>query len=347
MTLFRKHSYNTLVRRKFMKKRILTYVICSLILLILVASVMLDFNKDNAKTKLKKITLAEVAHTIFYAPQYVALEKGFFKDEGLDVELILTSGADKVTAAVLSGDADIGFSGSEATIYVYNGGEKDYLKTFAQLTQKDGSFLVSREKIDNFTVEDLKGKNIIGGRAGGMPVMTLKYALMQNGIDPDKDTFVDTSVAFAAMSGAFIGGQGDFVALFEPNALDIEKQGYGYVVASLGEMGGVVPYTSYSARKSYIKENKDVIKKFEKAIQRGLDFVHDNSDEEVAKAILNQFPDTSLKDLEEVVKRYRKIDAWPKTTSFSEESFDHLQDIMIENKDLEEKVSYSKLIYNE
>ncbi len=330
-----------------MKKKTFIYILASFLLLLLVSSVLFDFNKKKNTTNLKKITVAEVAHTIFYAPQYVALEKGFFKDEGLDVKLILTSGADKVTAAVLSGDANIGFSGSEATIYVYNGGEKDYLKTFAQLTQKDGSFLVSRKKIKNFTVEDLKGKNIIGGRAGGMPVMTLKYALMQNGINPDKDTFVDTSVAFSAMSGAFIGGQGDFVALFEPNALDIEKQGYGYVVASLGEMGGVVPYTSYSAKKSYIEKNKDTIKKFTKAIQKGLDFVHNNTDKEVAKTISKQFPDTSLKDLEEVVKRYRKIDAWPKTTNFSEKSFNHLQDIMIKNKDLKEKVAYSKLIYNE
>ena len=330
-----------------MKKKTFIYILASFLLLLLVSSVLFDFNKKKNTTNLKKITVAEVAHTIFYAPQYVALEKGFFKDEGLDVKLILTSGADKVTAAVLSGDANIGFSGSEATIYVYNGGEKDYLKTFAQLTQKDGSFLVSRKKIKNFTVEDLKGKNIIGGRAGGMPVMTLKYAIMQNGINPDKDTFVDTSVAFSAMSGAFIGGQGDFVTLFEPNALDIEKQGYGYVVASLGEMGGIVPYTSYSAKKSYIEKNKDTIKKFTKAIQKGLDFVHNNTDKEVAKTISKQFPDTSLKDLEEVVKRYRKIDAWPKTTNFSEKSFNHLQDIMIKNKDLKEKVAYSKLIYNE
>ena len=327
-----------------MKKKVITIV--AFLIILLIASAVLFNNKDTKKD-LKEIKVAEVAHSIFYAPQYVALHNGYFEEYGLDVELILANGADKVTAAVLSGDADIGFSGSEATIYVYNGGEKDYLKTFAQLTQKDGSFLVSREKIDNFTVEDLKGKNIIGGRAGGMPVMTLKYALMQNGINPDKDTFVDTSVAFSAMSGAFIGGQGDFVTLFEPNVLDIEKQGYGYVVASLGEMGGVVPYTSYSAKKSYIEKNKDTIKKFTKAIQKGLDFVHNNTDKEVAKTISKQFPDTSLKDLEEVVKRYRKIDAWPKTTNFSEKSFNHLQDIMIKNKDLKEKVAYSKLIYNE
>ncbi len=328
-----------------MKKKIFTYVICGCILLIIACAVLFDFN-GKKKENIKKIKVAEVAHTIFYAPQYVALEKGYFKEVGLDVDLILTSGADKVTAAVLAGDADIGFSGSEATIYVYNGGEKDYLKTFAQLTQKDGSFLVSRKKIDNFTVNDLKGKNIIGGRAGGMPVMTLAYALKENGIDPKNDVNIDTSVAFAAMSGAFIGGQGDFVALFEPNALELEQQGYGYVVTSLGELGGIVPYTSYSARMSYIKENKDVIDAFTKAIQKGLDFVHNHSDKEVAEVILNQFPDTSLNDLEKVVKRYRSIDAWPKTTNFTEEAFNHLQDIMIDNGELEKKIDYGKLIYN-
>ena len=202
-----------------MKKKISLFVIFILLFVVfMLGALFLDFNKDtNSKDKVK-VTIAEVAHTIFYAPQYVAIENGYFEEFGIDVELILASGADKVTAAVLSGDADIGFSGSEATIYVYNGGEKDYLKTFAQLTQKDGSFLVSRKKIDNFTLEDLKGKNIIGGRAFGMPEMTLKYALKQNNIDPDKDLFIDTSVAFAAMSGAFIGGQGDFVTLFEPSA---------------------------------------------------------------------------------------------------------------------------------
>ena len=328
-----------------MKKKILIWILCGVLLLFIACSVLFDF--DDSNSKMEKITVAEVAHTIFYAPQYVALEKGYFEEVGLDVELVLANGADKVTAAVLSGDAEIGFSGSEATIYVYNGGEKDYLKTFAQLTQKDGSFLVSREKYDNFSLEDLKGKTIIGGRAAGMPEMTLKYALKQNGIDPNKDLEVDTSIAFAAMSGAFIGGQGDFVALFEPNALDIENNGYGYVVASIGELGGVVPYTSYSARKSYIEENKDVIDGFTKAIQKGLDYVHNHTDREVAEAILDQFPDTSLTDLEKVIARYRSIDAWPTTTQFSEESFNRLQDIMLDYGAISEKVSYSKLIVNE
>lgn len=331
-----------------MKKNILYYCLFFILVFLMVGSLFLDFNHSKKnENKRTKVTLAEVAHTIFYAPQYVAIEKGYFKEVGIDIDLILTAGADKVTAAVLSGDADIGFCGSEGTIYVYNAKEKDYLKTFAQLTQKDGSFLVSREKIDNFTLNDLKGKSVIGGRAGGMPEMTFEWALKQNGIDPKNDLEIDTSIAFAAMGGAFISGQGDFVTLFEPNALEIEQQGYGYVVASIGELGGVVPYTSYSARGSYIEKNSELISNFTKAIQKGLDFVHNSSDKEVAEAILSQFPDTSLNDLEKVVARYRKIDAWPKTTNFSEESFDHLQDIMIDNGVLNSKVSYDKLIYSE
>ncbi|MBP3800251.1 MAG: ABC transporter substrate-binding protein [Bacilli bacterium] len=304
---------------------------------------MLNFN--TKKEKLTKVKIAEVAHTIFYTPQYVAIEKGFFKEEGLDVELILTPGADKVTAAVLSKDANIGLSGSEATIYVYNGGEKNYLKTFAQLTQKDGSFIVSRRKEKNFTLDNLKGKTIIGGRAGGMPEMTLEWVLKEHGIDPQKDVNIDTSIAFAAMGSAFMGGTGDYVSLFEPTALEIEKQGSGYVVASLGNLGGNVPYTSYSAQKSYIKENKDVIEKFEKVIQKSLDYVHKTNSKQIAKDIRNQFPDTSLKDLAEVIDRYKKINAWPKNTDFKKESWNHLQDIMISAKQLEKKVPYKTLIY--
>ena len=334
-----------------MKKKIFVYLLCICLIFIIGSSVLFNFNSSNQsanKTKnvsVTKVTLAEVAHTVFYAPMYVAIEKNYFKENGIDIDLILTSGADKVTAALLSGDADIGFSGSEATIYVYNGGEKDYLKTFSQLTQKDGTFLVSRENIKNFKLDDLKGKSIIGGRAAGMPEMTLEYALKQHGINPREDVYIDTSIAFSAMSGAFIGGQGDFVTLFEPTATMVEKQGYGHVVASVGELGGVVPYTSYSARISYINKHKDVIKNFDKAIQKGLDFVHSHSDSEVAKAILNQFPDTSLKELESSIKRYREIEAWPKTTKFSEESFNHLQDIMIDYGEIDKRIPYKKLFY--
>ena len=328
-----------------MKKKIFVYILCILIIFIIGSSTLFNFNKKENIKNLDRVTLAEVAHTVFYAPMYVALEKGYFEDEGIDINLILTSGADKVVAAVLSGDADIGFSGSEATIYVYNGGEKDYLKTFSQLTQKDGSFIVSREKIDNFTLDDLKGKEIIGGRSGGMPEMTFEYALKQNGIDPRSDVKIDTSVAFPAMGGAFISGRGDFVTLFEPTATMVERQGYGYVVESVGKIGGNVPYTSYSARISYINKHKDVIKGFDKAIQKGLDYVHSHTDLDVAKVVLKQFPDTSLNDLVSSIKRYRENDTWPKTTKFSEESFDHLQNIMIDYGEINSKVSYKELMY--
>lgn len=289
--------------------------------------------------------VAEVAHSIFYAPQYTAINNGYFKDEGLDIELILTPGADKVAAAVLSGDVDIGFSGSEVTIYVYNGNQKDYLKTFAQLTQKDGSFLVSREKIENFTLNDLKGKKVIGGRAGGMPEMTFEWALRKAGIDPKKDLTIDTSIAFAAMGGSFIGGNGDFVTLFEPTALEIEQKGYGYVVASIGELGGIVPYTSYSAKTSYINDNPKIIEKFKNATQKGLDFVHKSDSKTIAKSILSFFPDTSLEDLTKVIERYKKQESWPKTTDFTKESFDHLQEIMKASGELDEFVPYEELMY--
>lgn len=327
-----------------MKKRlIITGVILLLIGVITILT--MTFSTPKEDDNLTTINLAEVSHTIFYAPQYAAIQNGYFEEEGMEINLILTPGADKVAAALLSKDADIGLSGSEATIYVYNGGEQDYLKTFAQLTQKDGSFLVSRTPIENFTLEDLRGKTVIGGRRGGMPEMTFEYVLRQNGMDPKTDLTIDTSVEFAAMGGAFIGGDDDFVTLFEPTALEVEQQGYGYVVASIGELGGVVPYTSYSARISFIEENPDLIAGFNRAVQKGLDYVHSHSDEEVAKTILSFFPDTSLNDLTEVVERYREINAWPTTTSFTEESFNHLQDIMIDAGELEEKVPYSELSY--
>ena len=262
----------------------------------------------------------------------------------MDVEILLTPGADKVTAAVLSGDVQIGFSGSEATIYVYNGGEKDYLKTFAQLTQKDGSFIVSRKKIEHFTLDMLKGKYYIAGRVGGMPEMTLEYILKQNGISTH-DLTLDTSVSFANMQSAFIGGTGDFVSLFEPTASQIEEQGYGYIVASLGELGGVIPYTSYSAKTSFLENNKSTIEKFTKAIQKGLDFVHNNDSLTIAKIIQPEFPDTKISDLEKAIEQYKSVDTWPNTTTFKEESFNHMQDIMINAQQLEEKVDYNTLIY--
>ena len=319
------------------------YLILIIILFLFIVAGFFIFNKKE-ESDLKKVKVAEVAHSIFYAPQYVAHKLGYFEEEGLDVEIILTSGADKVTSAVLSGDVNIGFCGSEATIYVYNEGEKDYLINFAALTKRDGSFLVSREKYDNFTLGDLKGKKIIGGRKGGMPEMTLEWALKQNGIDPKSDVKIDTSIAFAAMSGAFIGGEGDFVSLFEPNALEIEKNGYGYVVASIGKLGGVVPYTAYNARKSYILENPDVIEGFTRAIQKRLDYVHNNDSREIAKLLEDYFPNTSIDDLEKLVQRHKDIDSWFNSTSISEKDFNHIQEIMISAGELKSKVDYKILV---
>lgn len=325
-----------------MKKQIITMIFI-IILFVAVCAVLFNVNKkDNSLTKVR---VAEVTHSLFYAPQYAAISEGYFKEVGIDIDLTLASGADKVTAAVLSGDVDIGFCGSEATIYVYNGGEKDYLKTFAQLTQKDGSFLVSRKAIKNFKLEDLKGKDIIGGRAGGMPEMTFEWALRKAGIDPKKDVNIDTSIAFPAMGGAFIGGQGDFVTLFEPTALEVEQQGFGYVVASVGELGGVVPYTAYNAKTSYIENNKKIIENFTKAIQKGLDFVNNSDSETVAKSIVTFFPDTPLHDIINVIDRYKEQDTWPKTTSFTKDSFDHLQEIMTASGELDKTVNYKDLIY--
>ena len=322
--------------------------ICIIFMLLVIILASFAVYRINVKdsNNLEKITVAEVAHSVFYAPQYVAHGLSFFKEEGLDVNIVLTSGADNVMAAVLSGDAQIGFSGTEATIYVYNGGENDYVMTFAGLTQKDGSFLVSRKKYDNFKMEDLKGKSVIGGRVGGMPEMTFEWALRQNGVDPKKDLNIDTSVAFPAMEGAFIGGNGDFVTLFEPNATSVEKQGYGYVVAYIGELGGSVPYTAYNARHSYIEENPDVIKKFTKAVDKGLKYVYEHDSKEIAKIMLDYFPDTTLEDMIKIVERYKNGEAWKKNITINEDEWKHIQEIIKASGELDEYVSYDKLIYN-
>lgn len=325
---------------------ILKKIIIPIITFVLLVIGFILIKNNNEESNLKSVKVAEVTHSVFYAPQYVAHALGYFEEEGLDVEIMLTAGADKVTAAVLSNDVQIGFCGSEATIYVYNQGEKDYLVNFAGLTKRDGSFLVSRKKYDNFTLDDLKGKYVVGGRKGGMPEMTFEWALKENGINPKTDLTIDTSIAFAAMQGAFIGGTGDFVTLFEPNALQVEKQGLGYVVASIGELGGVVPYTAYNARKSYIEENPDVIEGFTKAIQKGIDYVYNHTDSEVAQVLLDYFPDTSLNDLTSIVKRYRSIDSWFKTTYIEEENFNHIQTIMESADELDKKAPFSELVDN-
>ena len=326
-----------------MKKIIIGIIILCLVIIVAIYNV---FKKEE-DSNLTKVTLAEVAHTIFYAPQYVAINNGYFEEVGIDLEVVLANGADAVMSAVLSGDVDIGFSGTEATIYVYNGEEKDYVKTFAGLTKRDGTFLVSREKYENFSLEDLKGKTVVGGRKGGMPEMTFEWALRENGIDPKKDLTIDPSIAFAAMQGAFIGGTGDFVTLFEPNALSVEQNGYGHVVAYIGQLGGEVPYTAYNARTSYIENNKDIIKNFTKAVNKGLEFVKENDAEKIAECIIDFFPDTSMNDLTKIVDRYKQGDAWKENITINEEEFKHIQDIMMASNELDSYVEYDKLIYSE
>ncbi len=326
-------------------KKISLMIISILILLLAIIIIIFATKKDNKNEDLTKVTVAEVAHSIFYAPQYAAISQGYFEEEGIDIELTLTAGADAVMSAILSNDVDIGFCGTEATIYIYNGGEEDYPMTFAGLTKRDGSFIVSRENIENFTLEDLKGKYIIGGRQGGMPEMTLEWTLKENGIDPTTDVTIDTSIAFSAMQGAFIGGTGDYVTLFEPNALEVQKQGLGYIVAYLGELGGDVPYTAYNARKSYIETNPEIIEGFTKAINKGLEFVQNSDPETVAKAIIDFFPDTSLADLTTIIQEYLDGGAWKKNITITESEWEHIQEIIIASGELDDYVSYEDLIY--
>ena len=326
-------------------KKIIGSLICLVLIVLITIGIFMGKGKDNTEDNLTKITVAEVAHSIFYTPMYVADSLGYFEDEGIDTDIILTSGADAVAASVMSGDAQIGFCGSEQSIYIYNGGEKDYLVNFAGLTKRDGSFIIGRTD-EQFDIKNLKGSHIIAGREGGMPAMTLAYTLNENGIELDELNF-DTSIAFASMSGAFIGGTGDYVALFEPTGLQLEKQGYGYVVASLGELGGEVPYTTFMTRKSYLENNKDIIEGFNIAIQKGLDYTFNHTDKELAEIITNYFPDTSLNDLTETIKRYREADSWYKTTYITEEGFNRVQDIMDNSDKLEKKVPYDKLVNNE
>lgn len=326
-----------------MKKMIITLIAFLIIILVAIG---IFYEKDNkTNTDFENITVAEVAHSIFYTPMYVADSLGYFEEEGLNVDIILTSGADAVAAAVMSGDAQIGFCGSEQSIYIYNGGADDYLINFAGLTKRDGSFIVGRTDSE-FKIEDLKGSHIIAGREGGMPAMTLAYTLNEHGISLDELNF-DTSIAFASMSGVFIGGTGDYVALFEPTALQLEKQGYGYVVASLGDLGGEVPYTTYMTKKSYLEDNSNIIDGFTKAIQKGINYTFNHSDEEIAEIITDYFPDTSKNDLTEVIKRYRENDSWFNTTYISKEGFERVQDIMKNSNKLDKEAPYDKLVNNE
>ena len=312
------------------------------LLIIIFAYLYINKEKD---TNLEKIKVAEVTHSMFYAPLYVALEQGYFKEAGLDVEIILTSGADKVSAAVLSNDTQIGFAGPESAIYVYKNGEEDYLVTFAGLTKRDGQFIVSREKIEDFKIEDLYNKEVLVGRKGGMPMLNFVNGVKKAEKDIDKIN-VNTSIDFASLSGTFISGVGDFVNLFEPNALKLESEGLGYVVGSVGQISGEMPYTAFYTKKSYLENNKDNIKKFNKAINKGLEYVQTHNENEVAEVISKQFPDNSLNDIATIVKRYKESDSWLNNTTINEDIYKNLEDIMIDNNLLDNYVDFNKLVIN-
>ncbi len=296
------------------------------------------------ESSLQKVTLNEVAHSIFYAPMYVAIEEGYFADEGIDLELVTGFGADKTMTAVLSGEADIGFMGSEATIYTYLGNTDDYVVNFAQLTQRAGNFLVAREPMDDFKWEDLKGKNVLGGRQGGMPEMVFEYILKMNNIDPKTDLSIDQSIDFGSTAAAFSGGQGDFSVEFEPFATSLEEKGDGYIVASLGVDSGYVPYTAFSAKSSYMEKNPEVIQGFTNALQKGMDYVNSHSSEEIAKVIAPQFEETEISTIATIVERYKSQDTWKDNLIFEKDSFTLLQDILTDAGELEKTVPYEDLV---
>ena len=302
----------------------------------------------ESKEELTKVTLNEVAHSIFYAPQYVAIEEGYFAEEGLDLTLVTGFGADKTMTAVISGEADIGFMGAEASIYAYQEGATDPVVNFAQLTQRAGNFLVAREEMPDFTWDDLRDKRVLGGRKGGMPEMVFEYILKQNGLDPQKDLSINQSIDFGATAAAFTGdNSADFTVEFEPSATALEKQGAGYVVASLGVDSGYVPYTSYSAKTSYMEKNPDIMQKFTNALQKGMDYVQKHTPEEIARVIEPQFPETDLDTITAIVKRYYDQDTWKENLVFGQEGFELLQDILEDAGELKERTPYEELVNTE
>ena len=322
-----------------MKKIFYTF----LVILLLVLSLLFFLPKKEKNDNMNSIKIAEVTHSVFYAPLYVAIEEGYFRNENIDIKLILTPGADKVSAAVLSGDVQIGFAGAESAIYVYEKNEKDYLQIFSGLTKRDGQFILGRKDKKDFSLKDLYGKEILVGRSSGMPALNFLNALKNEEIDKNKIK-INYNIDFASLSGAFIGNTGDYVNLFEPTALKLEKEGYGYVLQSIGLLSGEMPYTTFYARKSYIENNKEIIKSFTKAINKGLEFVKNNDEMKIAKSIYKQFPDLSLNDLSTIVKRYKDADSFLDSSYIEEKLLINLENLLIDNNLLKDYVPYNDLI---
>ena len=332
-----------------MKKQLICICMAALLSLSLLAGCGAEGNTDteqDAAAQTVTVRLSEVTHSVFYAPQYVAIARGFFAEEGIDIDLSNGQGADAVMSAVLSGNMDIGFAGPEASVYVYNEGKTDYTQVFAQITRRDGSFLVAREKDDAFNWQKLKGKVVLPGRKGGVPYMALEYALRQNGVDPAKDLTLDSSVQFSMMTAAFTAGTGDYFTCFEPTASMLEAEGKGYIVAAVGDAAGEIPYTAYFAKKSYIEKNSDLIAAFTRAVYKGQQWVKTHTAAEIADAIKEQFPDTSAELLTASVERYQKIGAFCDTPVMSEASFTLLQKVIAEAGELSSPAPFDKVVNN-
>lgn len=328
-----------------MKKKIITILIALILITVIIITSIKLSSKEDTNNDLTTIRLAEVTHSVFYAPMYVAIENGYFESEGIEIDLILTPGADKVSAAVLSDTVDVGFAGTESSIYVYAGGESDYLVTFAGLTKRDGQFILARDCSSKFELSDLYGKEILVGRAGGMPAVNFLNAMKNAGMDVNKIN-VNYSIDFASLSGSFIGGVGDYVNLFEPTATTVVNVSDACIVDSIGRLSGEVPYTAFYARKSYLEENEELLLGFTRAIAKGLEFVLNNDSKTTASVILPVFPDSALNDIITIIDNYKEYDSWLTTPYISEESFNNLQDMLIDNDLIEDYVPYSDLIHN-
>ena len=336
---------------KSVKKKLLALVLTTAMLIPVLAGCGCKITADGeggvATGQMTKVVLNEVAHSLFYAPMYVAIENGYFKEQGIDLELVTGFGADKTMTAVLSGEADIGFMGPETTVYTCNEGASDLVVNFAQLTQRAGNFLVGREADDAFRWEKLKGTDVLGGRDGGMPEMVFEYILKKNGIDPETDLNIDKSIDFGSTAAAFSGGQGDFSVEFEPGATALEQEGAGYVVASLGVDSGYVPYTAFSAKDSYMEEHPEVIRGFVNALKKGMEYVYSHTPEEVADVIAPQFKDTDKETMAIIIKRYADQDTWKKDLVFEKDAYQLLLDILDEAGQLSARPDYEKLVTTE